>query len=118
MKQDLPENIRIAIESAYTKKAFDIVVLDLRGQGAFTDFFLLCSANGERQVKAIVDTITRQLRNRQIRPSHIEGYNQAEWVLMDYFDVVVHVFISERRSFYDLERLWGAAKRIECQENL
>ena len=115
-KQDLPEDIRVAIRSAHAKKAFDVVVLDLRGQGAFTDFFLLCSANGERQVKAIVDAITSQLRSRQTRPSHIEGYERAEWVLIDYFDVVVHVFISGTRSFYDLERLWGAAKRIECRE--
>ena len=110
---ELPELVRRAVDAALDKKAFDVVVLDLRGLGAFTDFFVVCSAQSTRQVKAIVDGIGRQLRARERRASHVEGYDHAEWVLMDYFDFIVHVFTRDTRLFYDLERLWGSAARIE-----
>ena len=110
---ELPAPIRRAIDAALDKKAFDIVVLDLQEAGAFTDYFLLCSAQSSRQVKAIVDEIEKQLRAIRSKPSHVEGYEHAEWVLMDCFNFVVHVFTRDTRRFYDLERLWGNARRIE-----
>ncbi len=108
----LPETVRLAAATAHDKKAFDIVVLDLRARGAFTDHFVLCSGRSTRQVKAIVDAITERLRDAGRRPSLVEGYDRAEWVLIDCFDAVIHVFTDERRRFYDLERLWGSAERI------
>ena len=109
----LPDTVRLAAATAHDKKAFDIVVLDLRTRGAFTDHFVLCSGRTTRQVRAIVDGITDRLRDEGRRPSLVEGYDRAEWVLIDCFDVVIHVFTDEKRRFYDLERLWGSAERIE-----
>lgn len=110
---EFPETVRLAAATAHDKKAFDIVVLDLRARGAFTDHFVLCSGRTSRQVKAIVDAVTERLREAGRRPSLVEGYDRAEWVLIDCFDVVIHVFTDETRRFYDLERLWGSAERIE-----
>ena len=112
----LPEPIRRAIRAAQDKKASGLVVLDLRKAGAFTDFFLICSAQNPRQVKAVVDTIEEHLRQGRVRPSHVEGYERAEWVLMDFFTFIVHVFTRETRLFYSLERLWGSAERIEIPD--
>jgi ribosome-associated protein len=102
-----------AIAAARDKKATDIVVLDLRKTGAFTDYFLICTGANPRQVHAIADAVEQALKTRQVRPSHLEGYQRAEWVLVDYFDFVVHVFSPSARSFYGLERLWGSASRID-----
>lgn len=110
---DLPEPLPHLISAMEDKKALDVVVLDLRGSGAFTDYFVVGSGRSSRQVKAIVDAIGERLRAIDTRPTHIEGYANAEWVLMDYFDVIVHIFTSETRELYDLERLWGSATRIE-----
>ena len=112
----LPTPVRRAVEAALGKKAFDVVVLDLKESGAFTDYFVLCSGQTGRQVRAIVDEIIRQLRENGSRPSHVEGYDLGEWVLIDCFDFVVHVFTKETRRFYDLERLWGSAERIEFSD--
>ena len=98
----LPEPVRQAVEGAHDKKALDIVVLDLRGSAAFTDFFVVCSGQHPRQVKAIVDGIEARLRLLRTKPAHVEGYDRAEWVLMDFFDFVVHVFTSQHA---DLLRL-------------
>ena len=109
----LAEPIRCAVDAALSKKALDLVVLDLKGTAAFTDYFIVCSGQTVRQVRAIVDEIQEQLRLANSRPSHVEGYQNAEWVLLDCFDFVVHVFTHETRRFYDLERLWGSATRID-----
>ena len=109
----LPEQINHAIEAALDKKAFDVRVLALRNSEAFTDYFVVCSANSIRQVRAVVDEIGKKLRIIQRRPSHIEGYEHGEWGLIDFFDFVVHVFTPETRHFYDLERLWGNAIKID-----
>ena len=90
-----------------------MVVLDLKGSDGFTDYFVVCSGQTTRQVRAIVDEVQKQLRVMDHRPSHVEGYQNAEWALLDCFDFVVHVFTEETRRFYDLERLWGNARRIE-----
>ena len=109
----LPKAISIAIEAARDKKATGVVVLDLTKAGAFTDFFVICSATNPRQVQAIADAIEEALKHQKQRPSLVEGYARAEWILLDYFDFVVHVFSKHARDFYGLDRLWGSATRIE-----
>ena len=84
-----------------------------KGSGAFTDYFVLCSGTNPRQVQAIADEVELRLKAANLRPAHVEGYKQAEWVLLDYVDFVVHVFSEKARKFYDLERLWKTAKRLE-----
>ena len=101
------------MDAALDKKASDVVVLDLRHTPAFTDFFVLCSGQNPRQVQAIADAVEDSLRAARIRPAHIEGYDRAEWVLMDFFSFIVHIFVPPTREFYSLERLWGDAERIE-----
>jgi ribosome-associated protein len=91
----------------------DLVVLDLRKAAGFTDFFLICSGTNTRQVRAIADAVTDTLAREGARPAHVEGYDRSEWILLDYFDFIVHVFAPETRVFYGLERLWGNADRIE-----
>jgi ribosome-associated protein len=108
----LPPEIRLAVEAARDKKAIDVRVLDLRSVDGFTDFFVICSGKNLRQVQAIADAVEDALRKEQVRPAHVEGHQRAEWVLLDYFDFVVHVFSGERREFYALERLWGSAERV------
>lgn len=115
-KKKLTGEIAKAVKAALDKKAMDVVVLDLRHTPAFTDFFLLCSGQNTRQVKAIADGIEEALRAAKVRPSHTEGYDRAEWILMDFFSFIVHVFSPTTRDFYSLERLWGDAERIEVSD--
>jgi ribosome-associated protein len=114
----LPPAVRLAVEAARDKKAIDLRVLDLRPVDGFTDFFVICSGKNLRQVQAIADAVEDALRKEQVRPAHVEGFRRAEWVLLDYFDVVVHVFSSERREFYALERLWGSAERVALPDEV
>jgi ribosome-associated protein len=112
-----PAEVQDAVRAAAAKKALNIAVLDLRQGGAFTDFFVVCSGQNARQVKAIVDAIEEGLRKtHQRKPSHVEGYGDSDWILLDYFDFIVHVFTPETREFYGLERLWGRAERIELAD--
>ena len=108
----LPDAVVRAIEAARDKKAVDLAVLDLRHLSSFTDFFVICSGQNVRQVQAIADAVEDALRKEHVRPAHVEGFARADWVLLDYFDFVVHVFSTERRSFYALERLWGSAEHV------
>ena len=112
----LPSEVSRVIRAALDKKAQDVVVLDLRHTPAFTDFFVLCSGLNPRQVKAIADAVEEALRAGKVRPAHVEGYDRAEWVLMDFFTFIVHVFTPQTRAFYGLERLWGDAERIDISE--
>lgn len=112
----LTGDIAKAVKAALDKKAIDVVVLDLRGTPAFTDFFLLCSGQNTRQVQAIADAVEEAFRAEHIRPAHVEGYARAEWILMDYFTFIVHVFSPQTREFYSLERLWGDAVRTEVSD--
>jgi ribosome-associated protein len=105
-----------AVRAALDKKAVDVVVLDLRHTPAFTDFFVLCSGHNQRQVKAIADAVEEALKAAKVRPAHVEGYDRAEWILMDYFSFIVHVFSPQTREFYSLERLWGDAERIDVSD--
>jgi ribosome-associated protein len=112
----LSADVSKAVQAALDKKAMDVVVLDLRDTPAFTDYFVLCSGQNPRQVKAIADAVEEALRAARVKPAHIEGYDRAEWVLMDFFSFIVHVFTPQTREFYSLERLWGDAQRIEVGE--
>ena len=110
IKLQVSEAIRACLE----KKAEEITVLELeQGSGAFTDYFVVCSGTNPRQVQAISDEVENRLEQAGVRPNQIEGYKQAEWVLLDYVDFVVHVFSEKARKFYDLERLWKTARRME-----
>lgn len=101
------------MEAARDRKAEDIVALDLRGLSDVTDTFVICHGTSNRQVAAIVENIEHRLSNEAGRkPTHIEGLRKADWVLLDYIDFVVHVFVDEKRGFYRLERLWGDAPAV------
>lgn len=109
----LPQQIAWAVAAAEDKKADGLVVLDLRKASGFTDYFVICSGQNARQVRAIADAVTETLASHAAKPAHVEGYERSEWVLLDYFDFIVHIFAPETRLFYGLERLWGNAERIE-----
>jgi ribosome-associated protein len=115
-----PESLLAEVaELAADRKALDIVGLDLRGMLGYTDYFLICTGRSDRQVKAIHDGIHEGLKKRHgMLPRRVEGATQAQWVLMDYLDVVVHVFTPEKRDFYRLEQLWGEAERVELDLGL
>jgi len=102
-----------AVRAAESKKASDIRVLDLTGITSFTDYFVICTGANQRQIQAITDEIGLQLKQQGEQPISIEGYDQAEWVLADYGDFLVHVFSPKAREYYDLERLWRNAKDVE-----
>jgi ribosome-associated protein len=110
-----PESLLADVaELAADRKALDVVALDLRGMLGYTDYFVICTGRSDRQVKAIHDGIHEGLKRRHgLLPRRVEGASQAQWVLMDYLDVVVHVFTTEKRDFYRLEQLWGEAERVE-----
>ena len=111
--ETLDERVRLALHAAGEKKAHDLVVLDLRAVASFTDFFLIASGTNVRQVQAIADEVVEQLRNQlSVRPARMEGYGSAEWILLDYGDIIFHVFEEKSRRFYDLERLWRDAARV------
>lgn len=105
-----------AVHAAQTHKAEDIVVLDIQAISSFTDKFVLCSGTNSRQVQSISDAILKDLRAEGVRPFGIEGYSNADWILMDYGHFVVHVFSATAREFYSLERLWKTAPRVDVPE--
>ncbi len=109
----IPEDVRAAIDAALDKKATRVTLMDLRGAGAFADFFVICTGTNIRQVQAIADSVEERLKADGDRPAHVEGYDRAEWILLDYFDFIVHVFTPDTREFYSLDRLWGTAHRTE-----
>jgi ribosome-associated protein len=110
---ELDERILQALHSAAEKKAADLTVLDLRGVASFTDFFIITSGANKRQVQAIADEVVEQSKKRGNRAARVEGYQSAEWILVDYGDFVVHVFDGRARRFYDLERLWRQGRRVD-----
>lgn len=105
-------HLNCVLEAAQNKKALDLLVLDLRDLEAFTDYFIICSGTSVPQIQAIADEIEDQLKKVGKSPNHIEGYQQAQWILMDYSDFVVHIFAPDTRSYYNVERLWRRAKEI------
>jgi ribosome-associated protein len=100
---------RTCCDLAHDKKAEDVIIIDLRKLNAPTDYFVICSGSSDRQVKAITDNVIEGIEEKGYKPWHIEGYTAKKWVLIDYVDVVVHVFHGDRRAFYSLETLWGDA---------
>jgi ribosome-associated protein len=113
----VPAAIMAVVDAVREKKALDVVALDLREADAFTDYFVVCTGQNRRQVQAITDAVEAALKARKLRPSHVEGYERGEWVLLDYFDFVVHVFSPNARMFYGLERLWGNARSVALPES-
>lgn len=112
----IPRELLTAVEAARSKKATELALLDLSKADAFTDYFLVCTGANPRQVHAIADAIEQALKGLKLRPSHVEGYRRAEWVLLDYFDFIVHIFSPAARAFYGLERLWGSAVNVDLPE--
>ncbi|HTV66652.1 MAG TPA: ribosome silencing factor [Bryocella sp.] len=116
-KDEVRLQVAIAVRACQEKKAQDISVLRLDEQASgFTDYFVLCSGANPRQVQAIADDVDQKLSATGVEPKHREGYAQADWVLIDYVDFVVHIFSESARKFYDLERLWKTAKRLELAD--
>jgi ribosome-associated protein len=109
----LPIDVVEAVQAAASKKADHITLLDLRKAAGFTDFFVLATGGNARQIRAIAEAVEEALGARRVKPSHTEGYERTGWILLDYFDFVVHVFSAETRRFYGLERLWGSAIPID-----
>jgi ribosome-associated protein len=107
--EDTATAVRLAVGAALGKMAADVKVFEVGEITHFTDYFILCSGQSSRQVQAIADGVEERLRQSKVKPAHVEGYATGQWVLMDYGDFVLHVFLGERRRFYGLERLWGDA---------
>lgn len=113
----LPKAVTAVVQAALDRKALDVVVLDLRKAGGFTDYFVICTGGSARQIEAIADAIRDVLKKEHgERPALAEGIEKSQWILLDYFDFVVHIFSRECRAFYALERLWGNAERHEFSE--
>lgn len=109
---------QLAVEAAQSKKASNIVVMDMRSVSGVADFFVICTGTSDLQVKAILEAVRMHIREHaDERPWHTEGHESLQWVLIDYVDLVVHVFSEEKRDFYDLERLWGDAPKAEISED-
>ena len=109
----LPADLIAAVRAAADKKAEQLTLLDLRKAAGFTDFFVIATGANTRQIRAIAEAVEEALAKLHVKPAHTEGYARTEWILLDYFDFVVHVFSAETRAFYGLERLWGSATAID-----
>ncbi len=114
----MTDALKIALKAADDKKAHDLVALDISAIASFADHFLICTGDSSRQMQAIADEVEQRLKACGIRPSHVEGYQNAEWILMDYIDLVVHIFSKNARIYYDLERLWRDGKKLDVEEML
>ena len=112
-RKGISAEITAAVAAALDKKAEHLVVLDLTKSSAFTDFFVICTGTNRRQVQAIADAVEEAVGKRGTKPALVEGYDRGDWVLLDYFDFIVHVFMPSSREFYNLERLWGDAEKVE-----
>ena len=111
-RKSLPPEVRLSVKTGLDKKADDIIVLDLRDISGFTDFFIIMAGNSNRQNTAIYESIEQELKKSRVMPIGVEGREQAEWILIDYGNFVVHVFSKQARSYYSLEKLWGDAPRL------
>src|SRR6476469_4691093 len=107
------QHVAQAVKAIEGKKGEDVVILEMdKSSGAFTDYFVVCSGTNPRQIQAIADDVQKNLTEAGQRPNSVEGYTQAEWVLLDYVDFVLHIFSERARKFYDLERLWKSARKL------
>lgn len=107
--------LSLAVEAAQDRKALDLRVLNLGEHCSFTSYFLICTSTSSRHAQAVCDAVLEKLKKSGLTPTHVEGYNQAEWILIDYLNFVVHIFSERARSFYDLERLWKSAPREKIE---
>ena len=115
--ESLPRGVRLAGEAAKDKKAAGVTVLDLSGVGAFTEYFIICTGYSTPQVQAICNEVEEQLYKKLGRsPEHREGHRSAEWALLDFGSIIVHVFSEQARRYYDLERLWRSAPKLEIPD--
>src|ERR1700689_4435518 len=113
-RNDSRKQVALAVAATQEKKAENIAILELdKSSSGFTDYFVICTGSNPRQLQAISDEVDQKLSSIGQEPAHVEGYSQAEWILLDYVDFVVHIFSEKARKFYDLERLWKTAKRLE-----
>ncbi|MGI8786876.1 MAG: ribosome silencing factor [Pyrinomonadaceae bacterium] len=116
---ELDDAVKLAVTCAGEKKAFDIIAIDLREIASFTEFFIIASGANQRQVQAVADEITEQLKKHlNQRVIRVEGYQTGEWILLDYGDFIVHIFERKAREFYDLERLWRDAKKVQIPDGI
>src|SRR5512146_2497117 len=116
-RTNVRQQVSAAVAACQEKKAEDLTVLELdRASGSFTDYFVICTGSNPRQIQAISDEVEQRLSQTGVQATHVEGYHQAEWVLLDYVDFVVHVFSAKARQFYNLERLWKSAKQLTPSE--
>lgn len=119
MSNDNPSSLEPALAivgAAEEKKAEDIIVLDVREICSFADYFILCSGQNTRHTQAIAESVRERLARLELRPLHVEGEKAGSWILMDYADLIVHIFMPETRAFYDLERLWGDAEAVDIEQ--
>ena len=112
----MTSQLREAIHAAQDRKALDLRVLNLEGSASFTSYFLICSGTSTRHTQAICDGVVEGLKKSGCPPVHIEGYSKAEWILVDYLNFIVHIFVERAREFYDLERLWKGAPGIPIED--
>ena len=114
----MQEALRVALDALDSKKAADLVALDISAIASFARYFVLCSGESSRQIQAMADEVETKLKEKGTRPNHIEGYRNAEWVLMDCGDMIVHIFSKRARDYYDLERLWRDAVVLDVRKLL
>ena len=116
MVKEKNRKFNLCVRAALKKKALDLIILDIRGISSFADYFIICSGTSNRQVQAIAGSIELDLKKEGIYPLGIEGFNEGTWILLDYDDIIIHVFYQPLREFYEIERLWADAPRIELKD--
>lgn len=112
LKKNLPNDVTVSLKACQAKKGEDMVLLDLKDISSFTDYFVIIHGNSKRQNVAICENVEQELKEKNIRPASIEGRENAEWILMDYGNFIIHIFSKEAREYYSLEKLWGDAPRL------
>jgi len=113
MSKETRQQVAMAVSAVENKKGEELAILEMdKNSGAFTDYFVVCTGTNPRQIQAISDEVQKRLSEAGVRPNAVEGYTQAEWVLLDFVDFVVHIFSERARKFYDLERLWKSAAKL------
>ena len=118
MVKEETQKFNLCVKAALKKKAYDLIALDIKEISSFADYFIICSATSNRQAQAIASSIELDLKKERIYSLGIEGFNEGEWILLDYDEVVIHVFYQPLREFYELERLWADAPRIEIKNGV
>jgi ribosome-associated protein len=116
MRKEEDQKFNLCIKAALKKKALDLIALEIKEISSFADYFIICSGSSSRQVQAIASSIELDLKKEGIYSLGIEGFNEGEWILLDYNEVIIHVFYQPLREFYELERLWTDAPRVEIKD--